>query len=182
MSTKIHYVTVSRGEVTPQAPLSPTDIEQALIAISSQSSYAPSESNTHHFLLEAFSTENASPTRHSLFLAVHETEPLGYLEMRITLDEAEIDFVAVDTAFQRMGIGKKLVSNSVQHAIAWGTHRVLLEVGELNAAAIALYKELGFSQISVRKNYYKNGENALVMERKINVAFEHSPTTAPKTQ
>jgi ribosomal-protein-alanine N-acetyltransferase len=168
--------------MTPAANLDAADLEEALVTISSQSEYAPSRSNTCHFIAEAFSDEATTATRHSLFLAVHESEPLGYLEMRITLDEAEIDFVAVDNAFQRMGIGKKLVSNSIQHAIAKGACRVFLEVGEHNKGAIALYEGLGFSQISVRKNYYKNGENAIVMARELNVASEGCSATAPKTQ
>jgi ribosomal-protein-alanine N-acetyltransferase len=182
LNTKILYLCVSRGKITPEANLKTTDVEDALVTISSQSGYAPSASNTHHFITEAFSVQSTGATRYSLFVAVHEAEPLGYLEMRITLDDAEIDFVAVDTAFQRMGIGKRLVSNSVQHAISQGAKRILLEVGELNAAAIALYKELGFSQISMRKNYYKNGENALVMARQLSPASASCSATAPKNQ
>jgi ribosomal-protein-alanine N-acetyltransferase len=41
---------------------------------------------------------------------------------------------------------------------------VFLEVRESNAAAIALYKSRGFTQISVRNGYYRRPvENALVM-------------------
>ena len=39
----------------------------------------------------------------------------------------------------------------------------LLEVNENNEKAIKLYKKNGFEEISVRKNYYGNHQNALIM-------------------
>ena len=38
-----------------------------------------------------------------------------------------------------------------------------LEVRENNFAAIDLYNKFGFQQISLRKEYYSNGEDAIVM-------------------
>jgi len=41
---------------------------------------------------------------------------------------------------------------------------VFLEVRENNFSAISLYKKIGFKEINIRKNYYKDtGENALIM-------------------
>ena len=39
----------------------------------------------------------------------------------------------------------------------------LLEVRASNAGAIRLYEQFGFEVAGVRKNYYENGEDALMM-------------------
>ena len=44
-----------------------------------------------------------------------------------------------------------------------------LEVRESNVKAINLYKKFGLKEVAVRKAYYNNGENALLMERKFEV-------------
>jgi ribosomal-protein-alanine N-acetyltransferase len=42
-----------------------------------------------------------------------------------------------------------------------------LEVREHNQPAISLYQKFGFETMYVRKGYYPDGENALVMVKKI---------------
>ena len=42
---------------------------------------------------------------------------------------------------------------------------ILLEVNENNFSAIKLYRKNNFKEISVRKNYYGTGQNALIMIR-----------------
>ena len=44
---------------------------------------------------------------------------------------------------------------------------VFLEVRESNACAIGLYKKFAFNEIAVRKKYYPDGENAVVMKKEI---------------
>ena len=49
-------------------------------------------------------------------------------------------------------------------------NKIYLEVRHSNRGAIALYKEMGFHPIGVRKNYYRNQdqyEDALVFEKTI---------------
>ena len=47
--------------------------------------------------------------------------------------------------------------------IHFSGEKFLLEVNENNIKALKLYKKIGFEQISVRKNYYGNNENAIIM-------------------
>ena len=45
-----------------------------------------------------------------------------------------------------------------------GSHILRLEVRESNTPAIALYNSMGFTQLGIRKNYYRNPkENALIL-------------------
>ena len=52
-------------------------------------------------------------------------------------------------------------------AIAHGAVSVSLEVRPENAAALGLYRAMGFTQIGLRKNYYARGEDAVIMEYRL---------------
>ena len=45
--------------------------------------------------------------------------------------------------------------------------QINLEVAEKNLVAINLYKSFNFQKVGLRKNYYKNGDNAILMTLKI---------------
>lgn len=93
------------------------------------------------------------------------TDPNGFAVTRTIAGETELLTLAVDPAFQRQGIARRLLSNWLNRATA----RAFLEVAADNAPAIALYNELGFCVISTRKAYYmrKNTKpaDAIVMQR-----------------
>jgi ribosomal-protein-alanine N-acetyltransferase len=48
-----------------------------------------------------------------------------------------------------------------------GVSRIILEVAAGNQIALQLYLNSGYKKISVRKSYYRTGEDALVMEKTI---------------
>ena len=50
-------------------------------------------------------------------------------------------------------------------ARADGAERMLLEVSAANAAAVAFYDAQGFARIDVRRRYYRDGSDALVLAR-----------------
>ena len=90
----------------------------------------------------------------------------GFAITQIVLDEASLFNIAVDPQFQRRGFGKQLL----EHLVALLTERGVLtlwrEVRESNAAAIALYEQMGFNQVSRRARYYPTAtgrEDALLM-------------------
>lgn len=56
----------------------------------------------------------------------------------------EIDDLFVDNAFQRQGIGRKLLLWGIQHIKEQGYKEVILHVAEWNQAAVRLYLETGF--------------------------------------
>jgi ribosomal-protein-alanine N-acetyltransferase len=72
--------------------------------------------------------------------------------------------VAVDPLNRRAGIATALIERLASE-IGDGA-RLMLEVRETNAGAIAMYRGLGFLEAGHRRRYYQdNGEDALVMER-----------------
>jgi ribosomal-protein-alanine acetyltransferase len=99
----------------------------------------------------------------SLLLASVGEHPVGFCSWRQTADdEAELLNLAVDPAFRRRGVGKALLSH-LENA-ARGT--VFLEVAETNSAALALYRNAGWEEVAIRKEYYNQGKiNAIVMKK-----------------
>jgi [ribosomal protein S18]-alanine N-acetyltransferase len=85
----------------------------------------------------------------------------GFLASRQTAPgEREILFIAVDSAYRRRGIAKRLLQNE----LAASRGEWFLEVRESNLAAIRLYESLGFQVAGRRENYYPDPpEPAIVM-------------------
>jgi ribosomal-protein-alanine N-acetyltransferase len=85
-------------------------------------------------------------------------EPLslaGFIIGRIAADEAEILTIGVAPEWQRRGIGRQMVEGLVRAARRAEVKRLFLEVATDNAAAVALYKRLGFKKAGERKGYYE---------------------------
>ncbi len=95
---------------------------------------------------------------------------LGYAVLMLAVDEAELLDIAIATRHQRHGLGRKLLEEMLALARRANMHRVVLEVRASNAAAIGLYRNAGFADIGLRRDYYpaKNGrEDAILMGRKL---------------
>ena len=76
--------------------------------------------------------------------------------------------LAVRPEARRHGIGLALVLHALAAAVAQGARTALLEVRASNAAALAMYRKLGFVQKSVRKGYYSHPrEDAVIMMREL---------------
>jgi len=76
----------------------------------------------------------------------------------------------LDPRRRRRGLGRALLTYLLEDAGAAGAKTMLLEVRESNAAGIALYEQLGFKRIGMRRGYYpaRDGrEDAIMLERAI---------------
>lgn len=102
----------------------------------------------------------------SLFYVYKKHDILtGYIVLYDYEFEAEIANVAVHPEFQGQGIGKQLLEYGLSK-LHKGTD-VFLEVNRINETALTLYHRSGFKEISVRKNYYSDGNDAVIMQLKI---------------
>lgn len=89
---------------------------------------------------------------------------VGYTAATGAWEDGEILSVAVESSARGKGIGGLLLDSAISALRGQLVTRVFLEVRESNSAAIGLYKSRGFTQMSVRRNYYRRPvENALVM-------------------
>lgn len=89
---------------------------------------------------------------------------LGYLGMFHNQTDAHVTTIAVDPAWQRRGIGTRLLVAAARAAVERGCHNLTLEVRVSNDGAQDLYRRFGFVPAGVRAAYYPdNREDALVM-------------------
>lgn len=92
---------------------------------------------------------------------------IAFLGLSISVDTCDIEDVLVDLKYRRKGLAEKLIDHAIDYAKSQNKEKVFLEVRENNFKARALYEKKGFNKISVRKNYYSDGENAVVYLREI---------------
>jgi [ribosomal protein S18]-alanine N-acetyltransferase len=84
--------------------------------------------------------------------------------------------LSVAKPFQSKGIGTAYLHTLINDARSQGGEAMLLEVRPSNFAAIKLYKSLGFSQVGVRKGYYRSLNN----EREDALVFSLAFSTSTK--
>ncbi len=97
----------------------------------------------------------------SIWVFEFKKKIIGFLIEQRCLDEISILNVAVDKKYQNNGFGKKIVSQYL--SILPNNSVVFLEVNINNFIALKIYTTLNFKEIDLRKNYYNNGEDALIM-------------------
>ena len=79
-----------------------------------------------------------------------------------TFDSTDLFEIAVLKKKQGKGYGNALLKYTADIFCKNG-RKIFLEVNENNEKAIKLYEKNGFEEISVRKNYYGNNQNAVIM-------------------
>lgn len=99
-------------------------------------------------------------------LAAQDGEPVGFALGRIAADEAEVLLVATHPLRRRQGVARNLLTDLLRQLTTAGAARVFLEVAAPNAAALALYRGVGFDSVGRRPNYYRStvdrpGESAV---------------------
>lgn len=92
---------------------------------------------------------------------------VGSLVGWLILDEYQVATLSVDPDHRREGIGKALLETAMTAAQAEGAVRFTLEVRTGNAAAQALYRAFGFTMTGVSPGRYADGEDAVLMEKKL---------------
>jgi len=106
-----------------------------------------------------------------LVVAVEEVGPramiVGYTcRWRVT-DEVHLLNVAVHPERRGLGRGRSLVEAVIEEARAGGARVVFLEVRAGNVVARRLYRHLGFRDLGTRRGYYGPGQDAIVMELRL---------------
>ncbi|WP_224982063.1 ribosomal protein S18-alanine N-acetyltransferase [Geomonas agri] len=114
-----------------------------------------------------FLDEIEHPDSHPMVAVTGSGTVAGYLCLKQVLDEAEILDVAVDPACRGGGIGRALVDWAIAFCRDHTLRLLCLEVRVGNHEAISLYRRLGFAEVGRRKNYYENGDDAILMDLSI---------------
>ena len=93
------------------------------------------------------------------FVAVEDARIVGMLVTSGDPHPAKIATIDVDLGvrldWQRKGLGRRLLSDAQEWAIAQGVHRLQLRVMTHNAPAIALYRSFGFEIEGTLRDHLK---------------------------
>ena len=104
------------------------------------------------------------PGRRAVVL-VAGAEVLGYAVTMRAGDVVDLQRIAVRPDRQRQGLAALLLADVLAAARSNGAERMRLEVSAATAAAVAFYDRQGFTRIDVRRRYYRDGSDALVLAR-----------------
>ncbi|MBO6979590.1 MAG: ribosomal protein S18-alanine N-acetyltransferase [Prochlorococcus marinus XMU1428] len=92
---------------------------------------------------------------------------VGICVFHVVLDEAQINFFAVNQKHRRKGFGSYLMSYLIKHCENLNINKLFLEVSHTNVTAEKFYSSFNFYTVGIRRNYYKDGSDALLKEKKI---------------
>ena len=88
----------------------------------------------------------------------------GMVVAWLFVNEVHIATIATHPDFRRMGIGSRLLSHTLLHALEEGARSSFLEVRESNLAAREMYRKFGYEEEGRRRRYYRdNDEDAILM-------------------
>ncbi len=99
--------------------------------------------NVHFTLIDAAGTDDVDPD-----------QVTGFALTRQVLDEEEILLIAVLPSVRGTGVGKQLLAEVIDRALARSVSRLFLEMRDGNPAE-HLYRRFGFEKIGHRKGYYR---------------------------
>lgn len=117
---------------------------------------------SHLFLAEVY-----APGRFHRILLDPGGRLLAYLLSAWQYLDLHVLKVATRPAYRRNGFASCLLGLAEVHAEESGGESVTLEVRESNLEAADLYRALGYSAVGRRPRYYGDGEDALVMTKKV---------------
>ncbi len=87
--------------------------------------------------------------------------------LRNHISNARIYSLEVHPAYRRRGIASLLMDAALESLKEKGYKKITLEVGINNGAAQKLYEMKGFAMDKILYNYYKNGDDAQHLVRKL---------------
>ncbi|MFR2535338.1 MAG: ribosomal protein S18-alanine N-acetyltransferase [Clostridia bacterium] len=91
---------------------------------------------------------------------------LGFAGFKKILEEADLMNIVIAKAYRGQGFSSLLLKELLQTAYQLANCRSMtLEVSATNAIAIHLYKSFGFTQIGLRKKYYFDKTDAILMKK-----------------
>lgn len=101
-----------------------------------------------------------------IIVCEEEERVIGFIDFLITFNSSTIMQVAVTSKYRGQGIATQLLTE-MEHSFPKDiddiVETITLEVRESNEAAKALYLKNGYEVVTIKMNYYKDGENAIYM-------------------
>ena len=92
---------------------------------------------------------------------------IGICVFHVVLDEAQINFFVVNQKYREKGFGSYLMSYLIKQCEKLNINKLFLEVSKTNVVAEKFYSRFDFCTVGIRRNYYKDGSDALLKEKKL---------------
>lgn len=92
---------------------------------------------------------------------------VGYIFVSKIEDQFHLNNIAVHPDFLKKKIGSSLIKHIIMRAKNRKVNFILLEVSINNISAQRCYKSLGFVQVGIRRNYYSQGDDAILYDLEI---------------
>ena len=89
---------------------------------------------------------------------------IGYCGTMVVADTADVQTIGVLPEYEGHGFGRAMLEQMHERAREQGAERILLEVRADNPRAQRLYERNGYRAIHVRRGYYDDGTDAIIME------------------
>ena len=90
---------------------------------------------------------------------------VGICVLQVVLDEAQINFFVVNQKYRKRGIGSLLMKYLIKRCRKQNINKLLLEVSSKNIIAENFYNSFDFYTVGIRRNYYKDGSDALLKKK-----------------
>ena len=92
---------------------------------------------------------------------------IGICVFHVVLDEAQINYFVIDKKYREKGFGSYLMDFLIKQCEKLNIKKLFLEVSNTNFTAEKFYNRFDFSTVGIRRNYYKDGSDALLKEKKL---------------
>ena len=96
-------------------------------------------------------------------VAKNENEIVGIASLWKCIDDIHITNIVVKRAFRGQKFGTALLEKMIEVSKNLDYSSIALEVNENNIIAKNLYLNHGFKELGIRKKYYNNKDNAIIM-------------------
>lgn len=96
-------------------------------------------------------------------VAKFNNEIVGFAGIWKSIDDVHITNIVTKKSYRNNGIASKLLEKLIELAKKENVLSLTLEVNDNNIYAIKLYEKYKFKKIGLRKNYYSQNENAIIM-------------------
>ena len=94
-------------------------------------------------------------------------EIIGLYVVQIIIDEAQINYFSIKQKFRSKGYGSYLMNHLIKESEKLNLKKLFLEVSNTNEIAKSFYDKFYFLTVGIRKNYYRDGSDAVLKEKKL---------------
>ena len=117
--------------------------------------------------IETLKSEQCNQNSHYIVAKTHD-EIVGFGGIWKSVDDIHITDIVVKKDFRKKGIGSLLLQKLILLTKELNYNELTLEVNKNNNIAKKLYLKFGFKELGIRKKYYNNTDDAIIMTLYLN--------------